>query len=58
MKSKINEYILAALNSLSTSPVSAVGSVASSIIDTFIISILTLMIAYFFTAGSDKIKAL
>ena len=56
-ESKINEYILAALNSLSTSPVSAVGSVASSIIDTFIISILTLMIAYFFTAGSDKIKA-
>lgn len=56
-ESKINEYILAALNSLSTSPVSAVGSVASSIIDTFIISILTLMIAYFFTAGNDKIKA-
>lgn len=55
-ESKINEYILAALNSLSTSPVSAVSSVASSIIDTFIISILTLMIAYFFTAGSDKIK--
>ncbi|MCI9079486.1 MAG: sporulation integral membrane protein YtvI [Lachnospiraceae bacterium] len=55
-ESKINEYILAALNSLSTSPVSAVGSVASSIIDTFIISILTLMIAYFFTAGNDKIK--
>lgn len=56
-ESKINEYILAALNSLSTSPVSAVGSVASSIVDTFIISILTLMIAYFFTAGNDKIKA-
>ncbi|MDE6615584.1 MAG: sporulation integral membrane protein YtvI [Lachnospiraceae bacterium] len=56
-ESKINEYIMAALNSLSTSPVSAVGSVASSIVDTFIISILTLMIAYFFTAGNDKIKA-
>ncbi len=56
-ESKINEYILAALNSLSTSPVSAVGSVASSIVDTFIMSILTLMIAYFFTAGNDKIKA-
>jgi len=55
-ESKINEYILAALNSLSTSPVSAVGSVASSIVDTFIMSILTLMIAYFFTAGNDKIK--
>lgn len=55
-ESKINEYILAALNSLSTSPVSAVGSVASSLVDIFIISILTLMIAYFFTAGSDKIK--
>lgn len=55
-ESKINEYILAALNSLSTSPVSAVGSVASSIVDIFIISILTLMIAYFFTAWSDKIK--
>ncbi|MFG6392893.1 MAG: sporulation integral membrane protein YtvI [Lachnospiraceae bacterium] len=56
-ESKINEYILAALNSLSTSPVSAVGSVASSLVDIFIISILTLMIAYFFTAGSDRIKA-
>lgn len=56
-ESKINEYIMAALNSLSTSPVSAVGSVASSIVDTFIISILTLMIAYFFTAGNDKIKS-
>lgn len=56
-ESKINEYILSVLNSLSTSPVSAVGSVASSLVDIFIISILTLMIAYFFTAGSDRIKA-
>jgi len=54
-ESKINDYILAALNSLQ-SPVSTVSSVASSIIDIFILSILTLMIAYFFTAGSDKIK--
>ncbi|MCX4325911.1 MAG: sporulation integral membrane protein YtvI [Lachnospiraceae bacterium] len=56
-ESKINEYILSALDSLSTGSVSAVSSVASSVIDIFILSILTLMIAYFFTAGNDRIKA-
>ena len=54
--SKLNDYILAALDSLQVDTVSAVGSVASSLIDMFIISILTIMIAYFFTAGNDKIK--
>lgn len=55
-ESKINDYILAMLNSIQ-SPVSTVSSVASSLIDIFIISILTLMLAYFFTAGHDRIKA-
>ncbi len=54
--SKLNDYILAALDSLQVDTVSAVGSVASSLVDMFIISILTIMIAYFFTAGNDKIK--
>lgn len=56
-QSKINDYILALLNSIQ-SPFSTVSSVASSFIDMFILSILTLMLAYFFTAGNDKIKAL
>lgn len=53
---KINDYILATLNSIK-SPVSTVSSLASSLVDIFILSILTLMLAYFFTVGSDKIKA-
>lgn len=55
-ENKINDYIMTALNSLQSSPVSAVGSVASSLVDIFIISILTIMLSYFFIAGNDKIK--
>ena len=53
---KINDYILTALNSLQDGPVATVSSVASSIIDIFILSILTLMISYFFIADNDSIK--
>lgn len=53
---KFNDYILALLNSIQE-PVSTVSSAASSLINMFILSILTLMLAYFFTAGNDKIKA-
>lgn len=55
-KFKLDDYIMAALDSLN-SPVSTVGSVASSLVDIFIISILTVMLSYFFIAGNDKIKA-
>lgn len=53
---KINDYILALLNSLQESPISAVGSVASSLIDWFVLLILTVMLSYFFVADSDKIR--
>ena len=55
-KDKLNDYIMAALKSLQSSPVSAVGSVASSIIDMFIMSILTIMLSYFFIADNEKIR--
>lgn len=53
---QLNEYILTALKSLKTSPVSTVGNVASSLIDFFVLLILTLMMTYFFVADHDKIK--
>lgn len=53
---QLNEYILTALKSLKTSPVSTVGNVASSLIDFFVLLILTLMMTYFFAADHDKIK--
>ena len=53
---QLNEYILTALKSLKTSPVSTVGNVASSLIDFFVLLILTLMMIYFFVADHDKIK--
>lgn len=55
-KDELNDYIMAALNSLKSSPVSAVGSVASSIIDMFVLSILTIMLSYFFIAENEKIR--
>lgn len=44
---QLNEYILTALKSLKSSPVSTVGNVASSLIDFFVLLILTLMMTYF-----------
>lgn len=52
----INEYIITALKSLKTSPVSTVSSVASSLIDWFILFILTTMLTYFFVADNEKIR--
>lgn len=52
---KINDYILALLNSLQESPISAVGSVASSLIDWFVLLILTVMMSYFFVADREKL---
>lgn len=53
----INEYIITALKSLKTSPVSTVSSVASSLIDWFILFILTTMLTYFFVADNEKIRS-
>lgn len=53
---QLNEYIMTALKSLKSSPVSTVGNVASSLIDFFVLLILTLMMTYFFVADHDKIK--
>ena len=53
---QLNEYILTALKSLKSSPVSTVGNVASSLIDFFVLLILTLMMTYFFVADHDSIK--
>lgn len=54
---KLNSLILSFLDSLKTSPVSAVGSFASSVIDIVVLSILTLMISYFFVAQRDTVKS-
>lgn len=55
-ESNINDYIMTALNSISASPVSTVSSVASSLIDWFVLFILTTMLTYFFVADNEKIK--
>lgn len=54
---QLNEYILTALKSLKSSPVSTVGNFASSLIDFFVVLVLTLMMTYFFVADHDKIKS-
>lgn len=53
---KVNEIILSFINSLQTSPVAAVGSFASSLIDVFVLAILTLMLSYFFIVEREQIK--
>lgn len=53
---KLNDMISSFLNSLSDSALSKVGSVASSVIDGFILSILTLMLSYFFVTKREWIK--
>lgn len=54
--SKFNDIIPSFLNSLSDSAFSTVGSVASSVIDGFVLSILTLMLSYFFVTKRAWIK--
>lgn len=53
---KLNEIILSSLSSLKDSSFSAVSSFASSVIDMFVLSILTLMLSYFFVTKRDWIK--
>lgn len=53
---KLNDIILSFLSSLKDSSLSAVGSFASSVIDMFVLSILTLMLSYFFVTKRDWIK--
>lgn len=52
---KLNDYILSALNSIKVSPIQKVGSLAGSIADGLVISVLTIMLSYFFVADRDKI---
>lgn len=54
---KLNEMILSFLSSLRDSSISSVGSFASSVIDIFVLSVLTLMLSYFFVTKRDRIKA-
>jgi len=53
---KLNDMIFSFLNSLSDSALSMVGSVASSVIDGFVLSVLTLMLSYFFVTKREWIK--
>lgn len=53
---KLNEMILSFLSSLKDSSLSAAGSFTSSVIDIFVLSVLTLMLSYFFVAKRDMIK--
>lgn len=52
---KINDYILSALNSIKVSPIQTVGGLAGSIADGLVLSILTIMLSYFFVADRNKI---
>lgn len=54
---KVDDMIPSFLNSLSDSAFSVVGSVASSVIDGFVLSVLTLMLSYFFVTKRGWIKA-
>lgn len=54
---KLNQFFMSFFDSLKTSPISAVGSVASSLIDMVVMSILTLMISYFFVVQRNEIRA-
>lgn len=52
---KINDYILSALNSLKVDPIQKVGGLAGSIADGLVISVLTIMLSYFFVADRNRI---
>lgn len=53
---RLNDYILKFLNSLTDSPMKTMSSLAGSVIDGLVLSILTIMLAYFFVADRQKIK--
>ncbi len=52
---KISDYVLTALNSLK-SPLAAAGSVAGSFVDILVLSILTIMLSYFFIVNNSNIR--
>jgi len=53
---KLNEIVFSFFDSLKTDSISAVGNFASSVIDIFVLVVLTLMISYFFVAKRDEIR--
>lgn len=50
---KLKEYVLSGLNSLQAGSFSSVGSFAGSLIDGLVLSILTIMMSYFFIADRE-----
>lgn len=50
---KVKEYVLSGLNSLQAGSFSSVGSFAGSLIDGLVLSILTIMMSYFFIADRE-----
>lgn len=53
---KLNDILLSFTDSINTGSVSAVGDLASSVIDVFVLAVLTLMLSYFFVARREQIK--
>lgn len=53
---KLNDILLSFTDSINTGSVSAVGDFASSVIDIFVLAVLTLMLSYFFVARREQIK--
>lgn len=53
---KINEYIVSALDSLKASPIQMAGGVAGSIIDGLVMTILTILLAYYFIVDKNKLS--
>lgn len=52
----LNDYIMASLDSIKLSSIQSVGGVAGSIVDGLVLSILTIMLAYFFVADRDQMS--
>lgn len=55
-QSKVNDILLSFVDSLKNGSISAVGDFASSVIDIFVLLVLTLMLSYFFVAKREQIK--
>ena len=53
---KVNDILLSIVDSLKIDSISAVGNFASSVIDIFVIAVLTLMLSYFFVTKREQIK--
>jgi len=53
---KVNDILLSIVDTLKTDSISAVGNFASSVIDIFVIAVLTLMLSYFFVTKREQIK--